>query len=63
MAARKKSVQKNGFNINEYVVYPSHGVGKILEIETQEVAGISMELFVLEFEQDKNDTSCSYCKS
>jgi len=53
MAARKKSVQKNGFNINEYVVYPSHGVGKILEIETQEVAGISMELFVLEFEQDK----------
>jgi len=53
MAARKKSVQKNGFKINEYVVYPSHGVGKILEIETQEVAGVSLELFVLEFEQDK----------
>lgn len=53
MAARKKPVQKNGFKINEYVVYPSHGVGQILEIETQEVAGISLELFVLEFEQDK----------
>lgn len=53
MAARKKSVQKNGFNVNEYVVYPSHGVGQIIDIETQEVAGISLELFVLEFEQDK----------
>ena len=53
MAARKKSVQKNGFRINEYIVYPSHGVGRIIEIETQEVAGISLELFVIEFEQDK----------
>lgn len=53
MAARKKSVQKNGFRINEYIVYPSHGVGRIVEIETQEVAGISLELFVIEFEQDK----------
>ena len=53
MAARKKSVQKNGFRVNEYIVYPSHGVGRIIEIETQEVAGISLELFVVEFEQDK----------
>ena len=53
MAARKKSVQKNGFRVNEYIVYPSHGVGRIIEIETQEVAGISLELFVIEFEQDK----------
>ena len=53
MAARKKSVQKNGFRVNEYIVYPSHGVGRIVEIETQEVAGISLELFVIEFEQDK----------
>ena len=53
MAARKKSVQKNGFRVNEYVVYPSHGVGRIIEIETQEVAGVSLELFVIEFEQDK----------
>ena len=48
MAARKKSVQKNGFRVNEYIVYPSHGVGRIVEIETQEVAGISLELFVIE---------------
>ena len=53
MPARKKSMQKNGFRINEYIVYPSHGVGQIIEIETQEVAGISLELFVIEFEQDK----------
>ena len=53
MAARKKSVQKNGFRVNEYIVYPSHGVGRIIEIETQEVVGVSLELFVIEFEQDK----------
>jgi len=53
MAARKKSVQRNGFRVNEFVVYPSHGVGQIIDIETQEVAGISLELFVIEFEQDK----------
>ncbi len=53
MTARKKPVQKNGFRIGEYVVYPSHGVGCIVDIETQEVAGISLELFVIEFEKDK----------
>ena len=53
MAARKKSVQRNGFKINEFIVYPSHGVGQIIEIETQEVAGLSLELFVIEFQQDK----------
>jgi len=53
MTARKKSVQKNGFRIGENVVYPSHGVGCIIDIETQEVAGISLELFVIEFEKDK----------
>lgn len=53
MAAQKKSVQRNGFRVNQYIVYPSHGVGQIIEIETQEVAGVSLELFVIEFEQDK----------
>ncbi len=41
------------FKPNQYVVYPSHGVGKITSIEEQEVAGFSLEMFVINFEKDK----------
>ncbi len=41
------------FRPNDFVVYPAHGVGKIVSIEEQEVAGISLELFVISFEKDK----------
>mgnify|MGYP005990330883 CR=1 FL=1 len=51
--ATKKSVQRQGFKTGEFVVYPSHGVGQITGIEEQEVAGLSLELFVINFEQDK----------
>jgi len=53
MAAKKKTQQRGGFRTNEYVVYPAHGVGKIVAIEEQEVAGAKLELFVIDFEQDK----------
>lgn len=45
--------KKLEFRPNEFVVYPAHGVGQILSIEEQEVAGISLELFVISFEKDK----------
>lgn len=51
--ATKKPVQRQGFKTGEYIVYPAHGVGQITGIEEQEVAGISLELFVINFEQDK----------
>jgi CarD family transcriptional regulator len=41
------------FRPNEFVVYPAHGVGKIISIEEQEVAGMHLELFVISFEKDK----------
>ncbi|MEM1234877.1 MAG: CarD family transcriptional regulator, partial [Pseudomonadota bacterium] len=47
------SKKKNDFSPDEFVVYPAHGVGKIVSIEEQEVAGISLELFVISFEKDK----------
>ncbi len=47
------SKKKLDFRPNEYVVYPSHGVGKIVSIEEQEIAGIELELFVISFEKDK----------
>jgi CarD family transcriptional regulator len=53
MAATKKVTQRLGFKTGEFIVYPSHGVGQITDIEEQEVAGISLELFVINFEQDK----------
>lgn len=49
----KKSVQRLGFKTGEHIVYPAHGVGLITAIEEQEVAGLTLELFVISFEQDK----------
>ncbi|HHS89449.1 MAG TPA: CarD family transcriptional regulator [Rhodobacteraceae bacterium] len=47
------SKKKYDFRPNEFVVYPAHGVGKVVSIEEQEVAGIKLELFVISFEKDK----------
>ncbi len=45
--------KKLDFRPNEFVVYPSHGVGKVVSVEKQEVAGFELELFVIAFEKDK----------
>ncbi|MDP5215792.1 MULTISPECIES: CarD family transcriptional regulator [Ruegeria] len=45
--------KKLEFRPNDYVVYPAHGVGQIISIEEQEVAGYALELFVISFEKDK----------
>jgi CarD family transcriptional regulator len=53
MAAKKKAQGKHGFKKNEFIVYPSHGVGRIVGIEEQVVAGHKLELFVINFEHEK----------
>jgi len=45
--------KKLDFRPNDFVVYPAHGVGKIISVEEQEVAGFKLELFVVSFEKDK----------
>ncbi|MEM9104039.1 MAG: CarD family transcriptional regulator [Pseudomonadota bacterium] len=50
---QKKPTQRQGFKINESIVYPAHGVGQIVAIEEQEVAGHKLELFVIDFDKDK----------
>lgn len=50
---RKVATQRQGFKTNEFVVYPAHGVGQILAIEEQEIAGAKLELFVITFVKDK----------
>ncbi|QIE55458.1 CarD family transcriptional regulator [Pikeienuella piscinae] len=44
---------KGEFRANDYVVYPAHGVGRIISIEDQEIAGVRLELFVISFEKEK----------
>jgi CarD family transcriptional regulator len=55
--AKKKipanSNKKHDFKANDHVVYPTHGVGRIARVEEQEVAGMKLELFVINFEKDK----------
>ena len=41
------------FEPGDFVVYPAHGVGKVLAVELQEVAGYSLEVMVIEFERDR----------
>ena len=56
MTSTKKPPSSNirqGFKTGEHIVYPSHGVGRIVAIEDQEVAGFKLELFVIHFEKDK----------
>ena len=54
LATQKKPVsQRHGFKANEFIVYPAHGVGRIVGIEEQEIAGMALELFVINFEKEK----------
>ena len=50
---QKKTATRQGFKTGEYIVYPAHGVGQIVAIEEQEVAGHKLELFVIDFQKDK----------
>ena len=54
---KKKSTKKvkkaNGFTVGDYVVYPTHGVGRITGIEEQEIVGMKLELFIVEFDKEK----------
>ena len=41
------------FTPGDYVVYPTHGVGKVLSVEEDEIAGHKLELFVISFDRDR----------
>jgi CarD family transcriptional regulator len=47
------SKKKLDFRMDEFVVYPAHGVGKIIDVEEQDIAGVTLELYVVAFEKDK----------
>ena len=41
------------FVVGDYVVYPKHGVGRVIELQSQEIAGSKLELYVLRFEKER----------
>lgn len=41
------------FSHDDYVVYPKHGVGQVIDIETQEVAGMQLDLYIVRFEKER----------
>ncbi len=41
------------FSIDQSIVYPKHGVGNITGIQTQEISGMSIELYVIRFEKER----------
>lgn len=51
--AAKKPAKKLPFSRGDYVVYPTHGVGRVTGVEKQEVAGFNLQLFVILFESEK----------
>ena len=53
-SSEKRNVtKKEEFLPEQYVVYPSHGIGQILEIEKKEIAGQILTMYVIEFEKEK----------
>jgi|TARA_B100001971_G_C18251762_1_gene578820 CarD family transcriptional regulator len=41
------------FDVGDYVVYPKHGVGRVVELQSEEIAGMQLELYVLRFEKER----------
>ena len=41
------------FDVGDYVVYPKHGVGRVIELQKEEFAGRQLELYVLRFEKER----------
>ena len=50
---KKQSTEKREYKIKDYVVYPKHGVGQIIEFKKINIGGIDVETYVLKFEKDK----------
>ncbi|GAB3445123.1 CarD family transcriptional regulator [Insolitispirillum peregrinum] len=43
----------SSFVAGDYVVYPAHGVGRVMDIEKQVIGGHELELFVITFERER----------
>lgn len=41
------------YSAGDFVVYPTHGVGKVLGVEKQEISGITLDLIIIRFDKDR----------
>ena len=46
-------VKDPSFDEGDFVVYPSHGVGRVVDIESRLISGVKLEMFVISFEKDR----------
>ncbi len=53
MAKKTQDKSLLTFEVGQSIVYPAHGVGRVTAIETQTVAGMELEVYVVSFDQDK----------
>ncbi len=50
---KKSASKKVTFKVGQHVIYPAHGVGEVIAIEQEVIAGFDIEVYVVKFEQDK----------
>ena len=50
---KKQETEKREYKIKDYVIYPKHGVGQIVEFKKVNIGGIDVETYVIRFEKDK----------
>ena len=49
----RKMAKKSEYSAGDYVVYPTHGVGRVEGIESQEIGSEKIDLIVIKFEKDR----------
>lgn len=52
-AKPRARARKLPFAVDDYVVYPTHGVGRVTGVERREISGTDLELYVVDFDMDK----------
>ena len=50
---KKQPTEKRIYNINNYIVYPKHGVGKIISVEKAKIGDIEITFYKVMIEKEK----------
>jgi CarD family transcriptional regulator len=53
VALKAKEKDKDAYKAGDFVVYPTHGVGRVVGIESQEIAGTKLQLIAINFDKDR----------
>ena len=50
---KKQETQKRIYKVKDFVVYPKHGIGQIISVEKDTIAGIEISFYRIEITKDK----------